>query len=145
VAVLEFFVFEARREDERLLQFVAMAAAPLGWLIQRKHTEDAMRRSESELQALIRAMSDVVMVIDRDGRYAKVAPTNTSRLLRPPNELVGRTLHEVIPRERADEFLNYIRHALESGQPLDIEYSLDMDDEEYWLRLAFPPYQTTAW
>ncbi|HEX8236973.1 MAG TPA: diguanylate cyclase [Abditibacteriaceae bacterium] len=132
VAVLEFFVFEARREDERLLQFVAMAAAPLGWLIQRKRAEDAMRRSESELQALIRAMRDVVMVIDSEGRYLKVAPTNTSRLFRTPAELVGSTLHEIFPAERADEFLRHIRRALESGQPTDIEYSLHMDNAEYW-------------
>jgi diguanylate cyclase (GGDEF)-like protein/PAS domain S-box-containing protein len=132
VAVLEFFVFEARQEDEHLLQFVAMAAAPLGWLIQRKRAEEAMRRSESELQALIRAMRDVVMVIDSEGRYLKVAPTNTSRLFRPPAELVGSTVHEIFPKERADEFLLHIRRALESGQPTDIEYSLYMDNAEYW-------------
>jgi diguanylate cyclase (GGDEF)-like protein/PAS domain S-box-containing protein len=132
VAVLEFFVFEARREDERLLQFVAMAAAPLGWLMQRKRAEDAMRRSESELQALIRAMRDVVMVIDDQGRYLKIAPTNTSRLYRPASQLLGRTLHEVFPPERADEFLNSIRLALDSGQPVDMEYSLSISGVEHW-------------
>jgi diguanylate cyclase (GGDEF)-like protein/PAS domain S-box-containing protein len=132
VAVLEFFISEVRHQDERLLQFVALAAAPLGWLMQRKRAEDAMRRSESELQALIRAMRDVVMELDNEGRYLKIAPTSTRRLFRPPSELLGNTLHQVFPKERADEFLRNIQLALKTGRPMDIEYSLYIDGEEYW-------------
>jgi diguanylate cyclase (GGDEF)-like protein/PAS domain S-box-containing protein len=45
---------------------------------------------------------------------------------------LGNTLHEVFPPDRADEFLRSIRLALDSGQPVDIEYSLHIDNAEYW-------------
>jgi diguanylate cyclase (GGDEF)-like protein/PAS domain S-box-containing protein len=132
VAVLEFFIFEARPVDEQLLQCVATATAPLGWLIERRRADEALRRSESELQALVRAMRDVVLVLDRDGRYLKVAPTNTARLIKPPEEILGRTLHNLFPTRRADEFLGYIRQALETGQPVNAEYTMRINDTDYW-------------
>ncbi len=57
--------------------------------------------SEAELRALFAAMHDVVLVIDQDGVYRKIAPTNTGLLYQPPNELLGKNLREVFPASRS--------------------------------------------
>ena len=51
IAVIEFFVFEQRREDKGLIQLVTAVAAQLGEIIQRRIAEEALKRSRYELDA----------------------------------------------------------------------------------------------
>ena len=52
VAVVEFFQSERRREDRRFLGIVQTIAIQLGWLIQRKQSEEKLRHSHERLLAL---------------------------------------------------------------------------------------------
>ena len=106
---------------------------------ERRRAEEALRSSEAELRALLAAMTDVILVLDIEGRYLKVAPTNPSLLYKPSDELVGKTLHEVMPKERADLFLEHIRRALQTQRPVDTEYSLRIADEEVWFAGTVSP------
>jgi len=51
IAVIEFFVFEQRKVDRRLIQLVSAVAAQLGEIIQRRVAEEALKRSRYELEA----------------------------------------------------------------------------------------------
>jgi PAS domain S-box-containing protein len=90
----------------------------------RKRSDEAVRRSEAELRALFASMEDVILVLDRDGRYLRIAPTSPSLLYRPREELLGRRLHDVFPAEQADFFLGQIQRCLERRQTLHFEYTL---------------------
>jgi PAS domain S-box-containing protein len=106
---------------------------------ERKRVEAELQSSEAELRALFAAMPDVIMVLDSTGRYLKIAPTNPELLYKPPVELVGKTLHEVFPRNQADIFLSYIRSALETHQPVNIDYGLTIDKTEVWFEGTVSP------
>ena len=108
---------------------------------ERRRTEEALRASEVELRAVFSAMDDVILVLDAEGRYLKIAPTNPSLLYRPPDELVGKTLHEVMPGEQADAFLDRVRRALEGGRPVHTEYSLPVDGREVWFAGTVSPME----
>src|SRR5881397_3160035 len=47
------------------------------------------RDADAELEALFAAINDVILVLDAEGRYVKIAPTNPSLLYRPAAELLG--------------------------------------------------------
>src|SRR2546427_4655286 len=98
-----------------------------------------LRESEAELQALFSAISDVILVLDRDGRYVKIAPTSPSLLYRPAPELIGRTLHEVFDQDNADKFLEYIHRALTARETVQAEYSLHIAGREVWFAAAISP------
>ena len=98
----------------------------------RMKTEAKLLASEAELRAIFSAMSDVILVLDSEGRYLRIAPTNPSLLYKPSRDLIGKTLHEVFPAEQADLFLAHVRRALQTRQPVDIEYSLQIDGKEVW-------------
>ncbi|MDQ3284850.1 MAG: PAS domain S-box protein, partial [Actinomycetota bacterium] len=101
-------------------------------ITERIEVEAKLRSSEAELRALFEAMDDVILVLDSEGRYLSVAPTKPSLLYKPPERLVGKTLHEVFPAEQADMFLDHVRRVLETQRPIKIEYSLQLDGEEVW-------------
>ena len=103
------------------------------------HAAPARRESDAELQALFAAMSDVILVLDAEGRYVKIAPTNAAPPFRPAPELVGRTLHDVFPTAQADEFLGLIGRALAWRQTVHAEYCLTVDGREVWFAAAISP------
>jgi PAS domain S-box-containing protein len=101
-------------------------------ITERKQAEEALATSEAELRALFAAMTDVVLVLDAQGRYLQIAPTNPDLLYKPTAELLGRTVHEMLPTTDADNILHHIRLALEKQQPVHVEYSLSIGDVEVW-------------
>ena len=107
----------------------------------RKRAEEALRTSEAELRALLEAMTDVILVLDAEGRYLKIAPTNPSLLYKPPEEVIGRTLHEIFPREIADLFVERIRAALEARRTVGLEYNLTIEGREVWFAGTVSPLQ----
>jgi PAS domain S-box-containing protein len=113
----------------------------------RRRVEEELRASEVELRALFEAMTDVILVIDREGRYLKVAPTNPSLLYKPPTEMLGKTAHEIFPPGQADEFLGHIRRALETRQTVNFEYSLQIGHRQMWFDCAISPMleNTVVW
>ncbi|MBI4630582.1 MAG: PAS domain-containing protein [Chloroflexi bacterium] len=93
-------------------------------ITERKRAEEVIRESEGELRALFSAMHDVVIVYDRQGRYLSIAPTDVSLLYKPPSEILGKTLHEVLPSSQADLIVEHIRRALDTQQTVNLDYSL---------------------
>ena len=106
---------------------------------QDKRTADELATSRAELDALIRAMTDVILVLDRDGRYVSIPGTAAPLLYRPSQELVGRTMHEVLPRELADRFLDDIRRALASRETIQMEYRLPIEERVVWFAGVISP------
>ena len=105
----------------------------------RKRAEVALQASEAELRALFAAMSDVIFVLDSHGRYLKVAPTNPSLLYKPSQEIIGKTIQEIMPREISEFFINYINEALVKKQMTSCEYSLPINGEERWFSANISP------
>ena len=98
-----------------------------------------VREAAPELEALLAAMSDVILVLDATGRYVKIAPTSPTLLYRPAPELLGKTLHDVFERRRADEFLAVVHQALERQETVYTEYSLPIGGREVWFSAAVSP------
>ncbi len=106
---------------------------------ERKRIGAELQASEAEMRALLAAMPDVIFVINAEGRYLKVAPTNPGLLYKPPQELEGKLFHEVFPRAQADLFLGHVRRALATGQPISVDYSLTIDGTESWFEGSVSP------
>lgn len=98
----------------------------------RKQAEELIKASQAELLALFNAMQDVILVLDAEGRYLKIAPSSAPLLYQPPAELLGRKIHEVLPSACADYFLNSIQQALLTKKTMKVEYSLPIGDREVW-------------
>src|SRR5215208_5703708 len=117
------------------------AGEPLYWqgvifdITRRKEAEEQLRLSEAELRALFEAMDDVVLEIDVRGWYLKVAPTNPSRLYQPREELVGKTLYEILPAKKAEDLHSYIRRSLESRKTEKVERVMNLGENRIEMRI----------
>ena len=57
-----------------------MADSLQTYLSERDRALEALKSSEAELRALLAAMRDVIIVLDAQGRYLKIAPTHPDEL-----------------------------------------------------------------
>ncbi len=108
-------------------------------ITQRKQTEEELKKSEAELRALFLAMRDVVIVYDREGHYLRVAPTNASLLFKPADEMIGKSLHEVLPSRQANLLLQHIQTSLDKQETVSLDYNLYINDREVWFSGAISP------
>ncbi|CAN1210183.1 CHASE4 domain-containing protein [Tumidithrix helvetica PCC 7403] len=132
LAILVFCTVKIREHDRRSVKLISDVAEQLGAAIQQK-------RTAAELRALFRAMTDVIMVIDSQGYYLKVTPTNDALLVRPAEELVGKTLYQVFERSQAEQFMHQIWQVLNTQQTLNTEYLLEINGKPIWFSASVSP------
>ncbi len=104
-----------------------------------RQAQIALRASEAELRALVAAMPDVIVALDREQRYIKIAASAANSRHRPPPEWLGRRLHDVLPRDHADLLRECVHRALDTGQAVDIEYSVEIDGAPVWFAGTVSP------
>ncbi len=105
----------------------------------RKQAEIELAASQAELMALFNAMQDVIIVLNSEGRYLKIAPSSAPLLYLPSNTMLGKTLHEVLPQDAADFFLNTIHKAIINQSLMPLEYSLPIGDRLVWFDASISP------
>jgi PAS domain S-box-containing protein len=118
------------REEARLLDL------EIG---ERKKAEQSLRESETRLRALFGAMTDFVLVVDRDGRCIEVAPANPSLQYKPDSEIIGKKMDEIFSVEKAEFFMGRIHETLSGHKPDSFEYSLDIGDQTCWFSATLSP------
>jgi PAS domain S-box-containing protein len=112
-------------------------------ITERKRAETQLQASEAELRALFAAMTDTVVVRDREGRCLKIAP-NSSSLYRESAEMLGRTLHEVLPRPEADSILAQIHTCLDQQTTTSAEYCLPIQQKQVHFLASISPITENA-
>jgi PAS domain S-box-containing protein len=114
---------------------------------EQKRAEEALAASETELRALFSSMDDVVLVIDREGVYRKIAPTNPGLLVTSPEELLGKNLRDVFPLEQAERLLHALQQVLETKQTAQTEYQLMVNDKATWFQATISAMnsENTLW
>jgi PAS domain S-box-containing protein len=99
------------------------------------------QETESEFRAYFAAMSDAIFILNREGKYCKIAPTNPATLYRPPQLLLGKELHEVFDAKQVNFFLGIIKQALDNEGLINIEYSLPINGKEIWFNANISRFQ----
>jgi len=107
----------------------------------------ALRASESELRALFLAIPDLIMVLDKDGRYIKIASSNPDLLNQPVDDLISKRMHDIFSRQKADRLVKYIRRALRTQRPVRFEYAVLAGNKIVWFAGVTAPLtkDTVVW
>ena len=108
-------------------------------ITERKKAETTLLESENNLRTLFRAMTDIVIEIDYDGRYINIAPTSPKLLYKPYADIIGKKLHEIFPKQKADMFLESYRKCLKENKTITIEYSLIINNKTIWVEGRITP------
>jgi PAS domain S-box-containing protein len=101
--------------------------AAAGFALANERALERVQRVESRNRALLDAIPDLMFRVDRDGTYLDVRADDPSGLVRPPEELVGDNVRNVLPPDVADAVLACVEHSLDTGAMSSVEYELTID------------------
>ncbi|GJL53463.1 MAG: hypothetical protein NPIRA02_05950 [Nitrospirales bacterium] len=113
-----------------------------GFLIditKQKATEVASQKSEERLQAILDHSPAFVFVKDLQGRYLMVNRQWENCFGMSRMDVLGKTIHEIFPKDTADALLANDRHVYEKQAPVEFEEVLPQDDGPHtYLSIKFP-------
>jgi PAS domain S-box-containing protein len=110
-------------EDPLLVETVAAAAA---MALENEQRLAALADAQARIQALVDAFPDLIFRMDRNGKYLEFKG-RPEDLAAPPEQMVGSTAHDILPREVADQLVGGIQRAIDTGELVTGEYRLELD------------------
>lgn len=106
---------------------------------ERKIAESALRKSEAENRAIIRAVPDLMFRIHRDGTFLKVLSHNEMLLFRPEAEFIGRKVEDVMPSNLAELSRKASERAFSGSEMEQYEYSLPVGNTDHYFENRIIP------
>ena len=94
----------------------------------RAEAEEALRESRESLQAILDNTTAVIYVKDAGGRYSLVNRRFEELFGLAREEILGRTDHDLLPGEAADEYRRNDLEVLRSAAPLEAEETVPQED-----------------
>jgi PAS domain S-box-containing protein len=106
-----------------LLDAVTAAA---GFALANELALETIQSVEHRNRAILDAIPDPMILVARDGTYLDVRAEDTTLLLRPPGELIGRNIREFLPPDVAGPVFECIESALATGSVSAVEFELEV-------------------
>jgi PAS domain S-box-containing protein len=104
-----------------------------------KEAEVAFQRIHSQLQAIMDHSTALITMIEPPNRYRMVNPATSATLGLTPEQIIGKTFHDVLPQKTADQFTERVRMVLESQKPMTVEDILPLNGtERIFMSQLFP-------
>ena len=114
-------------------------AGSLQCITDRKQMEEALRRSERLLKDVIDHTTAVIYVKGTDGRFMLTNRRFEQLFNLTADQIVGRTNHDLFPREIADAFSANDRQVLERKTPVEYdEIAPHRDGPHHYISIKFP-------
>ncbi|WP_271253469.1 PAS domain-containing protein [Pseudanabaena sp. Chao 1811] len=104
----------------------------------RKQAEIALKENETQLLNLFSSMKDYIFVLNAEGRYLKVAPTQAN-IESNGSVKLNQTIHQHLPHQAVDLFLGAIQKVLTTQKSVELEYSLEIMGKEQWFSTIVSP------
>ncbi|HEY6953403.1 MAG TPA: PAS domain S-box protein [Bacteroidota bacterium] len=105
----------------------------------RRKAEAELQNSNARLRSLIGSVDEIVFEFDQHGTYLNIWVADESLLILPREQLLGRTVAEVMGNDGGRPFVDAIRKVLRTGRPESIEYALDVLGGRRWFSGHFSP------
>jgi PAS domain S-box-containing protein len=141
LAVLEFPVGIPVPKND-LAVFVPITQGFMA-VLQRQDAAQVIQKSLAEgaaalglLQATLDSLPDELTELDADGRYVHAQAGQREQFYLPPEQLIGRTLEEVLPAEVAAQRREMMSELERGERPEHRTYQLEVDGKKAWFHAS---------
>jgi PAS domain S-box-containing protein len=118
VGILEFFHNQDVPPDPNLLAVLPHVGVQLGRVIERNRSEEALRKTATQLRMVMTNLPVILWVTDREGRVLMIEGKGVSSMIPSADQLLGKNLFSLY--DTRPDILDSIRRAL-SGEEVHTE------------------------
>jgi len=97
------------------------------YLIHSKDTLEAILKSEEKNKALLAAIPDLMLTIDRNGKFIDCRPWNEFDSITLPDNFLNKAVGEVLSGEAAKKYLFHASRAMETKETQVFEYPIHFE------------------
>lgn len=105
----------------------------------RQKIEAALRESEQTNRALVQSIPDLLIRMNRDGRYLDIRLADGIKLFNPDKVEQGASVFDLLPLEIAQQRFSQTQTTLATGEVQIQEYQLEIDGEIYYEEARIVP------
>ena len=95
-----------------------------------RRNEMALQEKSQEMIALINCIDDIVCVMDREGHYIEVFARDESKFMYPKDQLIGRKLDELMPKNIVEGYYTAVRELDEANSNSSSEFYYELTFNE---------------
>lgn len=95
-----------------------------------------LREAQSDLEATLNAMPDVLFELGLDGRYYKLRTSRLSLLAAPPETIIGKLIADILPAQATAICLAALQEANEAGFSSGRQIEISLGQEQRWFELS---------
>ena len=99
-------------------------------------SNDVAVRTLDRLTATLEAIPDLLFELDSEGRYYSFRAARADQLLSLPEQVLGRTVEELMPREAANTVLSVMQEASDKGFSQGALIHLERAGTTFWFELS---------
>ena len=104
--------------------------------------EEKLRSSENKVRAIFEAMTDIVLIIHADKNElsnVEIIPTKYINSHNSDIDLIGETVEYFFQERLQSTWLEQVNQALKLVQTIHYDYSLLVENHEYWFSASISP------
>jgi diguanylate cyclase (GGDEF)-like protein/PAS domain S-box-containing protein len=101
----------------------------------RKQSQEAMRESESNMRALLNAVTETLLLLAKDGTVLAANETSARRLRVGIDKIIGANYYDLLPADTAKERRKQADNVVQNGMPVRFE---DIRDKRYFDQVIYP-------
>lgn len=145
-AIRSYFQDKQVAGQNKELQKINLELQQLNASLEQKVTDRTLElaKAEAELRAIFAAMTELIFVLDSQGKYLKIISNDSTLLHSSAGDLVNKTLYEVFDTKQADAFLSYIQQVLDTHQTVSIEYNLIIGKQQILFAANISPISSNS-
>ncbi|MEO1378576.1 MAG: histidine kinase dimerization/phospho-acceptor domain-containing protein, partial [Cyanobacteria bacterium J06635_10] len=132
--------------DEQLSQLKKINQQLQKDMYERDLLEEKLRSSEAKIRAIFEAMTDIVIVVCVDNNVlnnVEILPTNSNNSHSNNINLINGTVEQFFEDTRRLTCLEKVNQALKTGQTLNYDYYLNIENTKYWFSASISPISET--
>ncbi len=109
-----------------------------------------LQTEKKELRSILNINPDLMIVLDAEGRYRDIFTGDSSKLILPVNQLLGKSIHKVMPLREAQQIQDIINQTLSTRKFQQKEYVLNIEGVNRWfigrsIRIIFQNSECVLW
>ena len=105
-------------------QTLALFAARTSVEMERRRAERALQASEARNRAILKAIPDVMFVLDRAGKVLDYAANDRNELYAPSEQVIGLNIRDRFPMDAAERVASAVERTTNSAAPSSVTFSV---------------------